>query len=72
LRKSSEAFIRVLGGDRWRELRALRAAFATAQRWKLITENPCSEVKQIPFPDEPPVFFSVADFEKLAVVIEEG
>lgn len=54
------------------ELRALRAAFATAKRWKLITENPCAEVKQIPVPDEPPVFFSVADFEKLIAVMEEG
>ena len=54
------------------ELRSLRAACATAKRWKLITENPCSEVRQIPVPDEPPVFFSVADLEKLLVVIEEG
>jgi integrase len=54
------------------ELRALRAAFATAKRWKLITENPCTGSKLIPVPDEPPIFFTVVDFEKLIAVMEQG
>lgn len=54
------------------ELRALKAAFNVAKRWKLIAENPCAEVAQIPTPDEPPIFFNTPDFEKLLTTIAQG
>jgi integrase len=53
------------------ELRALKAAFNVAIRWKLIEENPCAQVGQIPTPDEPPHFFTPADFEKLLGAITQ-
>lgn len=53
------------------ELRALKAAFNVAKRWKLIAENPCAEVAQIPTPDEPPVFFNTLEFEKLLATIAQ-
>ncbi len=54
------------------EIRTLRAAFNTAKRWKLITENPCEEVTSVPVPEETPIFFTSSDFEKLLAVIREG
>ncbi len=54
------------------ELRALKAAFNVAKRWKLIAENPCAEVSAIPAPDEPPIFFNTPDFEKLLATIDQG
>jgi integrase len=54
------------------ELRALKAAFNVAKRWKLIDENPCADIGQIPTPDEPPHFFTTADFEKLLAAISQG
>jgi len=54
------------------ELRALKAAFNVARRWKLIAENPCAEVSAIPAPDEPPIFFNTLDFEKLLATIHQG
>jgi integrase len=54
------------------EIRTLRAAFSTAKRWKLITENPCTGVSSIPIPEESPTFLTSSDFEKLLAVIREG
>jgi integrase len=53
------------------ELRALKAAFSVAIRWKLIDENPCALVEQLPTPDETPHFFTPADFEKLLGAITQ-
>jgi integrase len=54
------------------ELRALKAAFNVAKRWKLVDENPCAEVAQNPTPDEPPIFFNAHDFEELLAKIDQG
>jgi len=54
------------------ELRALKAALATAVRWNLLAENPFQGVKQISRPDSPPVFLSRRDFQKLLDVLEQG
>jgi integrase len=54
------------------ELRALKAAFNVAKRWKLIDENPCTDIGQISSPDEPPHFFTTADFEQLLGAISQG
>jgi site-specific recombinase XerC len=38
------------------ELRTLRAAFFTALRWGMITENPFKQVKLCQLDDDPPLF----------------
>ena len=53
------------------ELRALKAAFNTARRWKLITENPCAEVTQVEVPEEAPIYFTPEDFRTLILCIKE-
>jgi len=53
------------------ELRAMKAAFNTAIRWKLIYENPVVEVRQATIPQEPKAFFTPQDFQKLILTIEE-
>jgi integrase len=53
------------------EIRTLRAAFSTAKRWKLITENPCSDVTSVAVPEAAPIFLTTSDFEKLLSVIRE-
>jgi integrase len=54
------------------ELRALRACFNTAYRWKLIPINPFAGQKLVPVPEHLPVFFSKSDFRNLLAVIKEG
>jgi site-specific recombinase XerD len=51
------------------ELHALRAAFSTAVRWKLITENPFKKVPLFRVPDQMPIYFSKEDFKKFVPVI---
>jgi integrase len=46
------------------ELRALRAAFKTAKRWKMIDWDPFDGVTFATVPEQAPVFFTVADFQK--------
>ena len=47
------------------DIRALRAAFSTAIRWKLITQNPFKEVACIRIPERLPLYFSMEDFQKM-------
>jgi site-specific recombinase XerD len=54
------------------ELRALKAAFNVAKRWKLIDENPCADIGQISIPDELPHFFTTVDFEKLLATMPQA
>lgn len=54
------------------ELRALRAAFNTAVRWKLLESTPFKGTKFVPLPEQVPAFFSKVDFQRLISVIEEG
>lgn len=54
------------------ELRTLRAAFNTALRWKLLTENPFRNVPLIRIPDQQPLHLTQEDFRKLLSVITEG
>jgi len=53
------------------DLRALRAAFSTAVRWKLITENPFKKVPLLRVPEQLPVYFSKVEFEKFISVVKE-
>ncbi|MBM4400404.1 MAG: site-specific integrase [Crenarchaeota archaeon] len=53
------------------ELRALRAAFNTAVRWKLLESSPFKGTKFVPIAEAAPSFFSKADFQKLISVIKE-
>ena len=53
------------------ELRALKAAFNVARRWKLISENPCEGVAQMSTQEEPPIFFTPSDFEMLLGAINQ-
>lgn len=53
------------------ELRTLRAAFYTAQRWRLIPENPFRRVPLAKVPDKEPVYFTREDFDKLLAVLPE-
>ena len=53
------------------ELRTLRAAFYTAVRWKLLTENPFKQVKQCSVAEEPPCYFSVQEFQSLLSVVQQ-
>ena len=54
------------------DLRSLRAAFSTAVRWKLITENPFKKVPLLRVPDQLPIYFSKEDFQKFVSVIRES
>lgn len=47
------------------ETRSLRAAFATAVRWKMIQENPWREMKPLRIPEEQPAFLGKEDFARL-------
>jgi integrase len=53
------------------ELRALKAAFNTAKRWRLVADNPCSDVRAPAIAEVAPVFFSPDDFERLLRAITE-
>jgi len=53
-------------------LRSLRAAFSTAARWKLLSENPFKKVSLVRVPDRQPVYFKKEDFHKLLSIISEG
>ena len=52
------------------ELRTLRAAFFTAVRWEILSENPFQQVRLCHLDDEPPLFFSLDDFQSLLAAIE--
>jgi integrase len=54
------------------ELRALKAAFNTAKRWRILAENPSEESPLPAVPDHVPVFFSVVDVQRLLSVIREA
>ncbi len=54
------------------DLRALRAAFNTALRWKLLESNPLQGVKLAPVEEQVPTFFTRQDFEKLIGLIREN
>jgi integrase len=53
------------------ELRALKASFNTAKRWKLLSENPSEESPLPSVPEHAPVIFTLEDFQKLLKVIQE-
>lgn len=53
------------------EIRTLRAAFATAMRWKLITENPWKSVAMVRIPDQQPLYMSKKDFSRFLATIRE-
>lgn len=53
------------------EQRALRSAFNTAMRWKLIPSNPFSRQKLVSVPEQTPIFFTRQDFQKLLAVITD-
>jgi len=53
------------------ELRALKAAFNTAIRWKLVRENPVVDVRLATVPQEPKAFFTPQEFQKLLATIKE-
>ncbi|MDD8019255.1 MAG: tyrosine-type recombinase/integrase [Bacteroidota bacterium] len=54
------------------DLRSLRSAFNTALRWKLIESNPFSKQPFCSVPEQAPVFFTRADFQKLIDTVKEG
>jgi integrase len=54
------------------ELRALRACFNTAFRWKFIPGNPFAGQKLLSVPEQAPVFFTRNDFQRLLSVIKEN
>ncbi len=54
------------------DLRALRAAFNTAVRWKLLDTSPFQGVKLVPVEEQVPTFFTRVDFEKLIGLIKEN
>lgn len=51
------------------ELRTLRAAFYTAVRWKLLSENPFKQVKLCPLDEEAPLYFSMEGFHSLLAAV---
>ena len=53
------------------ELRTLRAAFYTAERWRLVKENPFKRVPMARVPEKQPAFLSREDFRKLIDAIKE-
>lgn len=54
------------------ELRALKAAFNTAFRWKKVSGNPFAGLKLAEVVENTPIFFTREDFQKLIAVIREG
>ena len=54
------------------ETRTLRAAFATALRWKMIQENPWREIKPLRVPEEQPAVLCKEDFTKLIENVGEN
>jgi len=54
------------------EMRALKAAFNTAQRWKLLDANLFEGVSLAEVPERDPLFFSPSDFERLLQCIKEN
>ncbi|HLF19347.1 MAG TPA: phage integrase SAM-like domain-containing protein [Bacteroidota bacterium] len=53
------------------ELRTLRAAFYTAMRWRIISENPTKGVSMARVPDIQPTYLTEAEFQKLLSVISD-
>ena len=53
------------------ELRTLRAAFYTAVRWKVISDNPFRQVKLCEINDQSPAYFSTENFRLLLSVVDE-
>ncbi|MGB6034173.1 MAG: phage integrase N-terminal SAM-like domain-containing protein [Bacteroidota bacterium] len=53
------------------ELRALRAAFNTAKRWRLIERHPFEDVSLATVPQQAPSFVSPQDFQRLLDSIRE-
>ncbi len=53
------------------ELRTLKAAFYTALRWGLLTENPCKKVSLLRLPDEQPAYFTKEEFRRLLSLVSE-
>jgi len=53
------------------ELRTLRAAFYTAVRWKIITDNPFKGVPLVRVPERQPTYFSKEEFQRFIEVISE-
>jgi integrase/recombinase XerC len=53
------------------ELRTLRAAFYTALRWKLASENPFKNISLVPMPEQQPTYLSKDEFRKLLSVVSE-
>jgi integrase len=53
------------------ELRALRAAFSTAKRWRLIESDPFSEVELASVPERTPLFLTIKDAKRLLACIHE-
>jgi site-specific recombinase XerD len=54
------------------EIRAIKAAFNTAVRWKILEGNPFAAMKQLRVPERQPAFFTKSDFEKLMALLSEG
>ena len=54
------------------ELRALRAAFNTAIRWKLLAENPTKGCTPLPVAEVSPIFFTKESFQQLLDSITEA
>jgi integrase len=53
------------------ELRTLRAAFYTAQRWKMIEENPLRKVALCRIEEKAPCFLSLGEFRELHSAVKE-
>ena len=53
------------------ELRTLRAAFYTAQRWKMMEENPLEKVALCKIEEKAPCFLSLAEFRELHSAVKE-
>ncbi len=53
------------------ELRTLKAAFYTALRWGLLTENPFKKVSLLRLPYEQPAYFTKEEFRRLLSLVGE-
>lgn len=53
------------------DLRALRAAFTKAMKWKLLPENPFKEVPMLRIPEKAPIYFTEQDFQKLLGIVKQ-
>jgi integrase/recombinase XerC len=53
------------------ELRTLRAAFYTALRWGLLSENPFKKVPLVPIPEQQPTYLSKEEFQRLLGFVRE-